>query len=139
MSFARFVFSVMILWIAGCATPASQNSTETEVTSPAEVTGATMDREKVRLAIREHLVPIRHCYEKELKTNPKLEGKLILEWDVEGLGKVTKVTVIKSVKPSVDECISEVIKGTLFPSLPKGQIGRIRYPFVFSSTPVKGA
>jgi TonB family protein len=118
------ILGFILLILSGCKT--------VPVQPPSEEVSAGMDKEAIRATIRENLVPIRHCYEKELKTKPKLKGKLVLEWDVEDKGKVTSVTVKQSVDPSVDHCIAEVIKSAKFPEPPKGQIGRIAFPFIFT-------
>jgi outer membrane biosynthesis protein TonB len=111
-------------------TALSTGCSSTTKKSEPEITG--MDKEGIRQAIREHLIPIRHCYEKELKTKPNLSGKLVLEWDVDKGGKVVRTEVYRSVDPSIDACVADVIKNTKFPEPAKGQIGRIRFPFVFS-------
>jgi len=128
---ARILFSVLALvLVGGCATSNAPPEPQVE--------GEGMDKEKIRFAIREHIVPIRHCYEKELKTSPRLGGKLVLEWDIEDFGKVTRVVVKKAVHPRLDQCVADVIKATQFPAPPqKGQIGRVIYPFVFSPDPNK--
>lgn len=117
---------LLMFVLGGCATASSPDK-------PADEISAGMDKEAIRKAIRENLVPIRHCYEKELKVKPKLAGRLVLEWDVEDKGKVTKVNVKRSVDSEVDRCVSDVIKGTKFPEPPKGTVGRIAFPFEFKS------
>lgn len=122
------VFALALL--AGCATASKP---------PAGGTGSGesfpegMDKEAIRAAIRDHIVPIKHCYEKELKETPDLAGKLLLRFDIEAGGKVTSTSVENSVKPSLDECVAGVIRSTTFPEPPKGMIGRVVFPFVFST------
>ncbi len=43
--------------------------------------------------IREHIREIRSCYERELQRSPDLYGKLVLEWDIEDEGRVSRVSV----------------------------------------------
>ena len=119
-------FAWIFLFLVGCVSA-----------PPKPVATAGMDKEKIRAVIRDHIVPIRHCYEKELKVTPRLAGKLVLEWDIAELGKVTEVRVIKSVNKKVDECVSEVVRGCLFETPPENQIGRVSFPFVFSPDPAK--
>lgn len=127
----RLITFCLFLVAAGCAAPASHDTAVTAV----ETEG--MDKDKIRQTIREHIVPIRHCYEKELKTSPGLSGKLVMEWDIGDLGKVTRVASVKPFNPNVDRCVAEVIKGTLFESPPKGKTGNVRFPFEFSPNPEK--
>lgn len=119
------VFALALL--AGCSTASKSTSDAGGESFP-----ATMDKEGIRAAIRDHMVPIKHCYEKELKENPDLAGKLLLQFDIGAGGKVASTSVAKSVKPSVDECVAAVVRNTTFPDPPKGIIGRVVFPFVFS-------
>ena len=63
-----------------------------------------------------------------------LAGKLTLEWDVLDTGKVDRVKVLKELYPSLDQCVSRVIKASPFPKAPSGQIARVKYPFKFAPT-----
>ena len=117
------ILGFILVTLGGCKTASVQHS---------EDVSAGMDKEAIRHTIHDNLIPIRHCYEKELKTKPNFTGKLVLEWDVEEKGKVTRVLVKQSADPQVDQCVAEVIKAAKFPEPPKGQIGRIVFPFVFS-------
>ena len=93
-----------------------------------------MDREAIRRVIRDHLREIRTCYERELQRSPDLVGKLVLEWDIEEGGHVKSVRVVSNgLLPSVGTCVASHLKGWKFPDPPKEQIGRVVYPFVFSS------
>ena len=94
-----------------------------------------MDREAIRRVIRDHLREIRSCYERELQRNPDLIGKLVLQWDIGEGGKVigTPVVVSNALTKSVGECVSSHLRSWKFPDPPKDQIGRVVYPFVFSS------
>lgn len=94
-----------------------------------------MDREAIRRVIREHLREIRNCYERELQRTPDLYGKIVLEWDIEEGGRVSRC-VTKSNEMGnqrVADCISSRLRQWKFPDPPKDQIGRVSYPFVFSS------
>ena len=96
---------------------------------------AGMDREAIRRVIREHLKEIRNCYERELQRSPELYGKLVLEWDIEEAGRVTRCVVKSNAlgNDNVANCISSRLKTWKFPDPPAGVIGRVSYPFVFSS------
>jgi hypothetical protein len=94
-----------------------------------------MDKEAIRRVIREHIREIRSCYERELQKSPELYGKLILEWDIEEEGRVSRVSVKSNAlgNATVASCIMTRLKTWKFPDPPKDQIGRVVYPFVFSS------
>jgi TonB family protein len=119
-----WILGFILLFLSGCKTAPVQ--------PPSEEVSAGMDKEAIRHTIRDNLVPIRHCYEKELKSRKDLSGKLVLEWDIDKGGKVSNVNIKKPFNASVDQCIADVIKSAKFPEPPKGQIGRVVYPFVFT-------
>lgn len=94
-----------------------------------------MDKEAIRRVIREHIREIRNCYEKELQRSPDLYGKIVLEWDIEEEGRVSRCVVKSNAlgNDSVANCIVNRLKTWKFPDPPKDQIGRVIFPFVFSS------
>lgn len=94
-----------------------------------------MDKEAIRRVIREHLREIRNCYERELQRSPDLYGKVVLEWDIEEAGRVSRCVVKNNAlgNDKVANCIVNRLKTWKFPDPPKDQIGRVIFPFVFSS------
>lgn len=96
---------------------------------------ATMDKEAIRRVIRDHIREIRNCYERELQRSPDLYGKIVLEWDIEDAGRVGRAVVKSNAlgNNSVANCILSRLKTWKFPDPPKDQVGRVDYPFVFSS------
>jgi len=100
----------------------------------AEFVGS-IDREAIRRIIQQNKAAIRSCYERSLQRKPDLYGKLVLEWDIEERGRVTR-TAVKSNSlgdAQVASCILARIKTLRFPEPPPDQIGRVTFPFVFSS------
>ncbi|MGE0762525.1 MAG: AgmX/PglI C-terminal domain-containing protein [Bdellovibrionales bacterium] len=100
----------------------------------AEITGS-IDKEAIRRIIQQNKNAIRSCYERSLQRKPDLYGKLVLEWDIEDRGRVTR-TSVKSNSLGDDQvanCIMGRIKDLKFPEPPPDQIGRVTFPFVFSS------
>lgn len=100
----------------------------------ADFTGS-MDREAIRRVIREHLREIRNCYERELQRTPDLYGKVVITWDIVEGGRVSQAGVSRNEigSANVGECIAARLKTWKFPDPPKDQVGRVSYPFVFSS------
>lgn len=95
----------------------------------------SMDREAIRRVIREHLREIRNCYERELQRTPDLYGKVVITWDIVEGGRVSQAGVSRNEigSSAVGECIAARLKTWKFPDPPKDQVGRVSYPFVFSS------
>lgn len=100
----------------------------------AEASGG-MDKEAIRRVIRDHIREIRSCYERQLQANPDLYGKLVLQWDIEEGGRVGRTEVKSNAlnNDAVAQCIMSRLKQWKFPDPPKDVIGRVVYPFVFSS------
>lgn len=96
---------------------------------------AGMDKEAIRRVIRDHLREIRSCYERELQRSPDLYGKVVLQWDIEDAGRVGRAVIKNNAlgNDSVANCILARLKTWKFPDPPKDQIGRVDFPFVFSS------
>ncbi len=94
----------------------------------------TLSREAIAKVVRKHLRQIQYCYEKNLLLNPKLAGKLMMEWTISTSGSVSVVkTKINSMAtPAVAMCVSANIKKWKFPK-PKGGIVVVSYPFIFNS------
>lgn len=96
-----------------------------------------MDKEAIRQIIKSHLSEIRSCYEMKLNRDQNISGKLVVKWQILESGYVGKVNLV-SERSSLEDrdvakCTANVIKGLRFPKPPKGMIGEVQYPFVFSS------
>jgi hypothetical protein len=91
--------------------------------------------EEVRSKIKQNVSSFKDCYIEALKTNSKLGGKVVLDWDVDekGLVKraVVKLTTMKSTE--VENCMVDKLKAITFSPAPAGQVINVTYPFVFSA------
>ena len=76
---------------------------------------------------------IRYCYDNELKKNPGLRGKLVVNLTVLANGKVSDVFVVEDNMGSsaVTNCVLSQIRGWQFPSIPLGTTS-FKTPFVFT-------
>jgi predicted component of type VI protein secretion system len=112
-----------------------KGSVQINVTGQEGEFGGGMDKEAIRRVIREHIREIRSCYEKELQRSPDLYGKIVLEWDIEEEGRVSRVVTKSNAlgNDNVANCIMSRLKMWKFPDPPKDQVGRVIFPFVFSS------
>ena len=96
------------------------------------ITGS-LDKKTIARVIRKHRNEIKYCYEQELKTNKNLEGKVVVNFTIDGTGAVKFSSTKKSSlnNPKVEACINAKIRQWRFPS-PKGSgIVNVNYPFVF--------
>lgn len=79
---------------------------------------------------------MRACYERELRLQPGLQGKVTLKWKIDLDGAVEKATTVDSSMGSraVDDCLVKTVCGMRF-AKPDGGSCIVQWPFVFSDTP----
>lgn len=93
-----------------------------------------IDERGVQMALKRRERGIQQCYERALKTSPKLKGKVIIEWGINEQGRVVQIKTVQSTldDPKVADCISDIISRIRFPEATKG-IVPVRKTFVFES------
>jgi len=92
-----------------------------------------LDKAIIRRYIKRNVPKLQYCYEKELLTNPKLQGTVTTKFFITPNGDVASVDAT-GVDPTVASCIAGVVKSIVFPK-PKGGGGvQVSYPFTFRST-----
>ncbi len=93
-----------------------------------------IDERGVQMALKRRERGIQQCYERALKSNPKLKGKVIIEWGINEEGRVVQIKVVQNTlgEPGVGDCISDIISRIRFPGATKG-IVPVRKTFVFES------
>jgi Ca-activated chloride channel family protein len=99
----------------------------------AEVKG-NLDRVIIRRIVRAHVNEVRHCYNRGLALDPNLGGRVVIEFVIGVLGKVTVSVVSSSDLPdeAVGQCIATAVKRWTFPKSQGGSSVLVRYPFVLS-------
>ena len=97
-----------------------------------KVTGA-LDKKTISRVIRRHRNEIKYCYEKELKNNKNLEGKIVIQFTIDGTGTVRVASTRESTlnNKQVEACINAKIKHWMFPAPKGGGIVNVNFPFVF--------
>lgn len=95
----------------------------------------TIDREAVRRVIRSILHQIKSCYERELRVNSSLEGKVIIQFEIVDQGRVRSAKTKSSTMhdATVESCVAQRIREARFPDPPTGTIAVVDYPFVFGA------
>jgi hypothetical protein len=98
-----------------------------------EVESGEVDREALARYVKQRLKAIQNCYEKELKRNPSLKGKLVVRFSITPSGRSGEIEVEENTlgNEAVASCIRTVIRGWIFPFTPKDNVG-VAYPFLFS-------
>jgi TonB family protein len=85
--------------------------------------------------VKQHRDPVRDCYEKARKKNPKLQGKMVIHFELDPEGKVTSAKLNEGRSeisdPDLVACAIKVIKGIPFPASSKGMVTEVNYPYNF--------
>ena len=97
----------------------------------AKVTGK-LDKDIIRRIVRAHINEVRYCYSKSLVKDPKLAGRVSIEFVIGAAGKVSSSTVQKNTldDASVGKCIAKAVKRWKFPEPSDGGTVSVTYPFV---------
>ena len=102
---------------------------------------ASLDREAVRRGIKAATPRIRDCYDRALKHDPALAGRVVVEFHIEGGadggGVVTSGEVIESgtQSPFFEACVLKEVAGATFDAPEGGGAVTVRYPFQFANEP----
>jgi len=103
-------------------------------TAAPEVDSADVDRAALSRYIRYRLGAIRGCYERELKRNPGLKGKVVVRFNITPAGRAGDVRIEENTlgSPEVASCISGLMRSWIFPFKPPDEVP-VQYPFLFTS------
>lgn len=98
-----------------------------------EVESADVDRQKLAAFVRSRKAAIQDCYEKELKRNPSLKGKVVVRFSITPAGRTSDIDIEENTlgNEAVASCIKTKIRGWVFPFKPPSDVP-VAYPFVFS-------
>lgn len=88
--------------------------------------------QEVAKVVNRRIGAIKGCYERALRRNPNLEGKITVRFTISGSGKVsTARTTLNELSPDVGNCIVSAFKRFRFPQ-PDGGALTVEYPFLFT-------
>jgi TonB family protein len=107
----------------------------TAVGSGGDIGGAgEFDSALVVKMIKTRIGAIRACYERELRRNPTLAGKVTIEFTIEVRGNVSGVKVADNTtgEKAVGDCVANAISNFRFNPGPEGGSVSFSYPFVFA-------
>ncbi len=95
----------------------------------------SIDREAVRRVVRSALSAFKACYDREYKSDTKLEGKVVVAWEIheKGVAKNARIVSDKSTihNSSVENCVKSRMLTLRFPEPPAGTVAEVVYPFLF--------
>ena len=101
--------------------------------STPDVESSDVDREALARYVRQRLKAMQGCYERELKRNPSLKGKIVVRFSILPSGRSGDIDFEQNTlgDEAVTSCIRSVIRGWIFPFKPSDAVS-VAYPFVFS-------
>ncbi len=94
-----------------------------------------LTKEEVGRIIHQHMKEVRYCYESSMVRASRVDGKVILDFTINGRGVVAKAKVSSSTlpDPGLGECIMRRLRTWQFPN-PKGGVNvDVAYPFIFKT------
>ena len=105
------------------------------VRSEAPSVDGTLDPSLVSKEVRARIGAIKACYDRALKRNPNLSGKVKIRWTITAAGTVSAVEVEEDSMgdAEVSSCIKGLVSRWRFPA-PSGGSVDVVYPFVFQAS-----
>ncbi len=97
-----------------------------------EIDSASCDRDAIARFVKARMKSIQNCYEKELKRNPSLKGKIVVRFTIDESGKPIEVEIEEDTMDNsrVTTCIRSTIRMWRFPI--KDNECPVAYPFIFT-------
>lgn len=98
-----------------------------------EVDSSSVDRGALTRFIKSRLSAIRNCYEKELKRNPNLKGKITVRFTIQPTGRTSDIEIEENTlgNEAVASCIRTTIRTWVMPFKPDDEVP-VSYPFLLS-------
>jgi TonB family protein len=95
--------------------------------------GGQIDKKAVSRVLRRRSGAVKRCYEKALKRNEGVNGKLVVKFQIGSAGRITRIKVVKNGTgdSGVASCITSAMKGWRFP-IPEGGPVTFSFPFILS-------
>jgi TonB family protein len=105
------------------------------VKSEAPAVDGELDPSLVSKEVRARIGAIKVCYERALKRNPNLSGKVKVRWTITAAGTVSSVDIEEDSMgdSEVSSCIKNLVARWRFPA-PSGGSVEVVYPFVFQAS-----
>ena len=93
--------------------------------------GRTLSAEQIQTTIQHNSGQVRACYERELKSTPSLQGKVVLAWTIGADGRVRSPRSARNSTGNreLSTCLHRAVRTWVFPRAESPQ--DVEYPFVF--------
>jgi TonB family protein len=105
------------------------------VRSEAPAVDGALDPALVSKEVRARIGAVKACYERALKRNPNLSGKVKVRWTITAAGTVSGVDISDDSMgdSEVSSCIKQLVARWRFPA-PSGGSVEVEFPFVFTAS-----
>jgi hypothetical protein len=91
-----------------------------------------LSKDVIGKVIQRHWNQIKFCYEKELQKDPNLQGKVALQFVIDGTGSVSEVNIAEDTMGSdVADCMKRNVQRWKFPEPQGGGQVIVTYPWMF--------
>jgi outer membrane biosynthesis protein TonB len=119
----------------GTGSGAGERTVKGAIKTEAPAVDGELDPNMVAKEVRSRLGAIKACYERALKRNPNLSGKVVIHWTITQAGTVSGVDVEQDTlgDAEVASCIKSLIARWRFPA-PSGGSVDVSFPFVFQAS-----
>jgi hypothetical protein len=92
-----------------------------------------LDRDSIRVVVRQHFKAVSSCYEEAIDARPGAMGKVMAEWDISPDGSVHDVRLTE-IDPSLEAirlCLTGEISKWKFATSTAKDVTAVKYPFMF--------
>ncbi|HVZ71740.1 MAG TPA: AgmX/PglI C-terminal domain-containing protein [Polyangia bacterium] len=119
----------------GTGEAATEKKVSGAIKTEAPAVDGELDPAMVAKEVKTRLGAIKACYERALKRNPTLSGKVVIHWTITQAGTVSGVDVEQDTlgDAEVASCIKSLVARWRFPA-PSGGSVDVSFPFVFQSS-----
>lgn len=124
--------------------PTAREATNTTITwstqsadKPRKADGPEgLEKADIKKVIDAHRGEVRFCYERPLQDQPRLAGKLAVQWMIGPDGTVlgAEATSNELTDPAVAKCVIARVKRWVFPVPKGGGVVNVTFPWIFKST-----
>jgi TonB family protein len=99
--------------------------------APSTAEGEGLPAETVQAVIKARTGQVKACYERELKQNPSLRGKVRVAFTITPSGSVRSTEIVQNTTRSADlsPCVRKAVSGWRFPTAAGST--DVEYPFTF--------
>jgi len=95
-------------------------------------TGGALSPSQIGLVVKSKIARVQTCYERALKSDPELEGKVVVTVAVDGAGKAHAEVKDDGLAPAaVASCVAGTLARLKYPASGGAEVAAV-FPFVFS-------